>query len=363
VGKTTLANMVVGRRNAHRYDLESQVDRNRLQNPELVLGEETGLVILDEIQLKPDLFSVLRVLVDRKSNRMRFLILGSASPDILKNSSESLAGRIEYIELSPFDVSEVAPWDRLWLRGGFPGSYLAKKEGDSLAWRNNFIRTFLERDIPQLGVRIPSLTMRRFWTMLAHYHGRIWNASDVGRSMGLTHKPVQQYLDILTGAFVIRQLQPWHANISKRQVKSPKIYIRDSGLLHSLLGITNWEDLLGSPMAGSSWEGFVIEQILRLLQPRDAYFWSTHQGAELDLYLPVGKNRFGVEIKFQEAPRITPSMRIALEDLSLHHLWVVYPGKHTYKMDKKITAIPVEGVPNLVKNNFLSQLPLPSFAP
>ena len=359
VGKTTLSQMALKGHSAFTLlDLQSVQDRRRLENPELVLGEMRGLVVLDEIQLMPELFSVLRVLVDRKPS-LRFLLLGSASPAIIRKSSETLAGRVEFVELSPFDITEVPERDKLWIRGGFPRSFLAASETDSLEWRESFIRTFLERDIPQLDVRILPLTLRRAWTMFAHYHGQIWNASEIGRSLGVTYKTVREYADLLTGAFVIRQLQPWHENLSKRQVKAPKMYIRDTGLLHSLLSIHSKDELLSHPRLGASWEGFVIEQILRASQIRDAYFWASHQGAELDLFLPMGKVRFGVEVKFQEAPSITPSMKIAVKDLRLEHLWVVYPGKHRYKVDRNITVIPLEEMVALARTKFEAQLRLP----
>jgi len=339
-GKTTLAHMFAEGREAAFFDLESFPDQQRLQNPEMALSSLEGLVILDEIQIIPDLFQVLRVLVDRPKNKARFLILGSASPTIIKTASETLAGRVEFIELSGFDLSEIGKenWKINWLRGGFPRSYLADSDVDSLAWREGFIRTFLERDIPQLGINIPAVAMRRFWTMLAHYHGQTWNASELGRSMGLSDKTVRSYLDILTGTFMIRQLQPWFENLGKRQVKSPKVYLRDTGLLHSLLNIPDWHSLLGHPKIGASWEGFVIEQILQTLRPSQAYFWATHSGAEIDLIFPYKGRKYGVEVKFNEAPKITTSMRSACNDLKLDHLWIVYPGKESYPVADKISV-------------------------
>ncbi len=351
-GKTTLARMLMEKQEATYFDLESVPDQRRLENPELVLGDLEGLVILDEIQLNPDLFSVLRVLVDRPSNKARYLILGSASPDIIKNASESLAGRVEFIELSGFDLDEIGVknWEDLWLRGGFPNSYLADSEEDSLAWREGFIRTFLERDIPQFGINIPSATMRRFWTMLAHYHGQTWNASQIGRSMGLTHKTTRSYLDILTSTFMVRQLQPWYVNLGKRQVKSPKVYFRDSGLLHSLLEITDNHSLLGHPKVGASWEGFVIEQVLQLVRPSQAYFWATHNGAEVDLLFSNQGKNYGVEVKLNEAPKITASMHTALSELNLEHLWVIYPGKEAYPAHEQISVLPISQIdPNLLR--------------
>lgn len=350
-GKTTLARMLTEsyREPVDFYDLESHLDQKRLQNPELVLGASKGLVVLDEVQTMPSLFPVLRVLSDRKDFRARFLILGSASPHLVKDASETLAGRVEFVELAGFDLRETGAdsSDPLWLRGGFPRSFLARSEGDSLAWREGFIKTFLERDLPQLGISLPAPAMRRFWTMLAHYHGQLWNASELARSMGLSDKTVRSWLDILTGAYMIRQLQPWFENIKKRQVKSPKIYLTDSGLLHSLLSIQNKRTLLAHPKVGASWEGFALEQFLRIHRPPEAYFWATHSGAELDLFLLHAGKRYGVEAKFSEAPEVTRSMRIALNDLALDHLFVLYPGTQSFPMDDRITAIPVAQIVKL----------------
>lgn len=342
-GKTTLARQLAADQIATFFDIESVPDQRRLQNPELVLGSLTGLVVLDEIQEKPDLIQVLRILVDRPENQARFLILGSASPTIIKSASETLAGRLEFVELQGFDLSETGAekQDSLWLRGGFPRSFLAGSEIDSLAWREGFIRTFLERDIPQLGINIPTAAMRRFWTMLAHYHGQTWNAAEISRSMGLSDKTVRSYLDILTGTFMIRQLQPWFENLGKRQVKSPKIYFRDTGLLHSLLDISDKHSLLGHPRCGASWEGFALEQVLQILRPNQAYFWGTNAGAELDLVFPFNGKRYGVEFKFNEAPSLTASMRISVSDLALDHLWIVYPGNEIYPVEKNITTLPL----------------------
>jgi len=348
-GKTTLARMLAEQQEAHYFDLESPMDRQRLQSPELLLGSLSGLVIMDEIQLAPELFSVLRVLVDRPGRQARYLILGSASPQIIRKVSETLAGRIEFVDLAGFDLTEIPQedQDRLWLRGGFPRSFLAADEADSLAWREGFIRTFLERDIPQLGISIPATTMRRFWTMLAHLHGQTWNASELGRSMGLSDKTVRHYLDILSGTYMVRQLQPWHENLKKRQVKSPKVYLRDTGLLHSLLSIGSRHDLLGHPRLGASWEGFALEQVLSVLRPGEAYFWATQSGAELDLLFFSSGQRFGVECKFNEAPKVTKSMHSALTDLDLRHLWVVYPGTIRYPAHEKITMLPLSEIATL----------------
>jgi predicted AAA+ superfamily ATPase len=348
-GKTTLARMFTDRGNAHYFDLEAPSDQQRLQNPELMLSSLSGLVILDEIQWVPELFSVLRVLVDRPGHRSRYLVLGNASPQIIKNVSETLAGRIELVDLSGFDLSEIAAEekDKLWLRGGFPRSFLAASETDSMAWREGFIRTFLERDIPQLGISIPATAMRRFWTMLAHLHGQTWNASELGRSMGLTDKTVRNYLDILTGTYMVRQLQPWHENLKKRQVKAPKIYLRDSGLLHSLLHLSNRHELLGHPRLGASWEGFALEQVLSVVRPTEAYFWATHSGAEIDLLFFSGRKRFGVEFKFNEAPKVSRSMHSVLKDLDLQRLWVIYPGENSYPAHEKVTMLPLSEISTL----------------
>ena len=351
VGKTTLAQLFSVYPRAVYFDLESQPDLIRLQNPELALGVLEGIVVIDEVQRMPELFAVLRILVDRTDNPARFLILGSASPEVIKNVSETLAGRVEFIELAGFDLSEVGTeqWQRRWVRGGFPRSFLAATDEDSLAWRENFIRTFLERDIPQLGIRIAAPAMRRFWTMLAHDHGQTWNAAALGRAMGLSGKTVQSYLDILTGTFMIRQLQPWYANIRKRQVKSPKIYLRDAGLLHALLGLGDLQTLLSHPKVGASWEGFALEQVIQSVRPMENHFWATHGGAELDLFFMHRGRRMGIEFKFQEAPKATKSMWIALETLALDHLWVVNPGPHTYPVDEKITVLSVGELVTLIQ--------------
>jgi hypothetical protein len=348
-GKTTLARQLAQDQTATFFDLESLPDQRRLQNPEMVLGALAGLIVLDEIQIMPDLFRVLRVLVDRPENKARFLILGSASPVLIKSISETLAGRVEFIELSGFDLSEtgVKKWESLWLRGSFPRSFLAETESDSLVWREGFIRTFLERDIPQLGINIPPAALRRFWTMLAHYHGQTWNAAELSRSMGLSDKTVRSYLDILTGAFMVRQLQPWYENIGKRQVKAPKIYFRDTGLLHSLLDIPDKSSLFGNPKSGASWEGFALEQILQVVRPSQAWYWGVHGRAELDFLFTSKGKRYGVEIKFSEAPAVTTSMRTAIDDLSLKQLWIVYPGKHAQEIDKKISLLPITEIENL----------------
>ena len=341
-GKTTLARMIARQSPSAYFDLESPADQQRLQNPEYVLGGLRGLVVLDEVQTQPSLFPVLRVLADRPARPARFLILGSASPDLIRGASESLAGRVEFVDLHGFDLSETGSntWERLWIRGGFPGSFLAASEADSLAWREGLIRTYLQRDLPELGLRIPSTAMRRFWTMLAHYHGRAWNASELGRSLGLSDKTVRGYLDILTETFMVRQLQPWHANLAKRQVRAPKVYFRDTGLLHALLRLSDRSAVLGHPAAGFSWEGFAIEHVLRVSGISDAYFWGTYGGAELDLLFLREGRWHGVECKFSDAPTVTRSMRSAMQDLKLARLWIMAPVKSRYSVAPGIEVCP-----------------------
>lgn len=348
-GKTTLARDVAARCDSLFFDLESAADTRRLANPELALSGRHSLVVLDEIQARPDLFNTLRVMVDRPGRTPRILVLGSASPALVRGASESLAGRVEFVELSGFDLSEITPqrWERLWLRGGFPRAWLARSDADGRAWHEGFIRTFLERDIPQLGITVPAVAMRRFWTMLAHYHGQTLNSSELARSMSLSDKTIRAYLDTLTGTFMVRQLQPWHENIAKRQVKAPKIYVRDSGVLHALLELPDRRALLASPKVGASWEGFAVEQVLSAVRPSQAYFWATHGGAELDLLFVVNGRRFGVEVKFSEAPDVTRSMRTAIDDLRLAHLWILHPGQHRYEADTAITAWPIADLPGL----------------
>ena len=348
-GKTTLARQFAATREAAIFDLESEPDLRRLANPELVLGGLRGLVVLDEIQRQPRLFSALRVLADRPDRDARFLVLGSVSPDLVRGVSESLAGRVEFVELSGFDLAETGPpaWRRLWLCGGLPRSYLAASDGDSVVWREGFIRTFLERDVPQLGVTVPAAAMRRFWTMLAHWHGQTWNASELGRAIAASDKTVRRYLDLLTGAYVVRQLQPWFENVAKRQVKAPKVYLRDTGLLHALLGLPDDAALLGHPRVGASWEGFAIEQILRALGRSDAWFWGAHGGGELDLLVIDRGRRIGFEVKFNEAPRVTAAMRNVAETLALDHLFVVCPTQHTYPVDAGVTVLPLTDVVDL----------------
>jgi predicted AAA+ superfamily ATPase len=343
-GKTTLAAMVgAGRPAVTRFDLERPADLAALAHPAEALGPHRGLVIVDEVQRRPDLFPVLRVLADRRPRPARFLLLGSASPDLLRQGSESLAGRVEIIEMQGFDLSEVGAGaaQRLWIRGGFPPSFLARSGEASLTWRENFIQTFLERDLPQFGLSLPPLTLRRFWTMVAHYHGRTWNASEIGRSLGVSDVTTRRYLDILTGAYMIRQLPPWFENVSKRQVRAPRVYVRDSGLLHALLGVDSHRTMLGHPKLGASWEGFALEEVLRILRPREAYFWGIHGQAELDLLVLQRGRRLGFEFKFADAPDLTRSMQTALRDLRLDALTVVYPGDREYTLAPGISVTPL----------------------
>lgn len=344
-GKTTLARMLGDREPCTYFDLENPVDKRRISAPLQALEALSGLIVIDEVQRQPELAELIRVLVDRPANQARFLLLGSASPQLVKGVSESLAGRIGFIDLAPFNLQEVGrdQKDRLWLRGGFPRSFLAEDDKLSMAWREGFIRTFLERDIPQLGISIPSETLRRFWTMVAHYHGQIWNAAEFARSLGASEKTARRYLDILAGAYMVRILPPWFENLGKRQVKAPKIYIRDTGILHSLLQIQSLMDLRGHPKLGASWEGFALEQVIAAFETRDVYYWATHAGAELDLLVMSQGKRFGFEFKYSDAPDKSRSMIIAVEDLRLDHLWVIYPGEEEYALDKKITASPVLG--------------------
>ena len=348
-GKTTLARTFSSPRSPAYFDLEDPVDLARLVEPMTALSELRGIVVLDEIQRRPDLFPLLRVLADRRPRPARFLVLGSASEPLLQQSSESLAGRLTVIEMAGFQLRDLGPMfqERLWLRGGFPRAYLARTEADSQAWREQFVRTFLERDLPQLGGGLSPGTLRRFWTMVAHYHGQIWQHAEPARSLGVSEPTIRRYLDVLTHVFMVRQLRPWHANLMKRQVKSPKVYIRDTGLLHQLLGIRSAADLLRHPKAGASWEGFVIETLLTALAPDDAYFWATHQGAELDLLLFRNGRRIGIEIKRADAPVLTRSMQVALVDLDLDHLAVIYPGSHRYRLGPRAVAVPSSSLPSI----------------
>ncbi len=343
-GKTTLARELVPEDSANYFDLEDPVSLSRLDEPMTALGPLSGLVVIDEIQRRPDLFPVLRVLADRRDRPARFLILGSASGDLTRQSSESLAGRMERIAMGGFTLAELgtesAP--RLWRRGGFPLAYLARSEQDSVSWRKQFIRTLLERDLPQWGVQVPAVALHRFWTMVAHYHGQVWNAAEPARALGLNPSTTRRYLDLLTDALMLRQLQPWHANLKKRQIKAPKVYVRDSGLFHQLLGLDNEKALLSHPKLGASWEGFAIEQVLASEQHDEAWFWATYQGAEIDLILRRGDRLLGVEVKRADAPRLTRSISIALEDLGLAWVSVVYPGAKRYPIADRVEAVPLQ---------------------
>lgn len=351
-GKTTIARMLGAHEPCTYFDLEDPVALQRLSAPMRALEELSGLVIIDEVQRRPDLFELLRVLVDRPNNPARFLILGSASPHLMKGASESLAGRIGFIDLSGFNLREVG-WDQrtcLWVRGGFPRSFLADDNDSSIAWREGFIRTFLERDIPQLGISIPAETLRRFWTMIAHYHGQIWNAAQFARSLGTSEITARRYLDILSGAYMVRILPPWFENIRKRQVKAPKIYIRDTGILHALLQLHSMEDLMSHPKFGASWEGFALEQIIGMSETRNAYFWATHAGAELDLLVMMRGKRYGFEFTYADAPGTSRSMHSAIHDLSLEHLWVIYSGRDEYALADKISVAPINALETILKN-------------
>jgi uncharacterized protein len=351
VGKSTLARSFVTPDSPNYFDLENPRDQIRLEDPLTALSALQGLVVIDEVQLRPDLFPVLRVLIDKNITKGRvngqFLLLGSASPSLLKQSSESLLGRVEVIEMTGFNIDELPTsmtTDSLWLRGGFPLSLLAKSEPNSVIWRRNALNQFLQVDLPQLGINIPAPAMLRFMKMAAHMHGQVWNSADPARSLGISETTVRRYLDYLTQTFTVRQLQPWFENISKRQVKSPKVYFRDSGFLNHLLSIDTVDDLLVNPRCGASWEGFALEQVLRLAQPDDAYFWATHADAELDLLLIKGSQRVGVEFKRSDAPKLTRSMRVALDDLKLDRLYVVYPGPIRYRLSGQIEVVPLNAL-------------------
>ena len=343
VGKTTLARRFMPPDAAQYLDMEDPVVEARMQEPMSLLSALQGLVVIDEIQRAPDVFKTLRVLIDRPASPARFLLLGSASPALLRQGSETLAGRIEIIEMAGFSLQELGAKSQaqLWARGGFPRAFLAADDDASLRWRRDFLRTVIERDLPQLGVSMATPALQRFWAMLAHLHGQIWNAADPARALGVNESSVRRYLDLLTQLYLVRQLQPWHENIGKRQVKSPKVYVRDSGLLHHTLGIADPVSLLLHPRCGASWEGFVIDQILRIAQPDQAWFWATHAGAELDLLLMKAGRRVGVEIKRSDAPRMTASMHTALADLALDALYVVYPGTRRYPIHDRVEAVPL----------------------
>ena len=352
-GKTTLAQTILDRKSPNYFDLENPRDARRLEQPMDALRHLERLVVIDEVQRRPGLFPALRVLIDRSDAPGQYLLLGSASPALLRQAGESLMGRVEMIEVGGFDLREVCVADgrydesaesRLWVRGGFPRSYLAGSDEDSMAWRINAIASHVEVDLPQFGVNVAAPAMLRFWRMLAHYHGQVWTAADPARSLGVSEPTVRRYLDTLTQTLMVRQLLPWHENLGKRQVKSPKVYFRDTGFLHALMDVESLTALLAHPRCGASWEGFALEQVLRLAKPDEAYFWATHQGAELDLLMLKGMQRVGVEFKRADAPRVTRSMHVATEDLKLDALYVVYPGEHRFNLERGIEAVPLRAL-------------------
>src|SRR3989339_33083 len=343
-GKTFLANRM---KYNHYFDLENPQDVARLENPQITLEDLSGLIVIDEIQHHKDLFKIMRYLVDRNP-KQKYLILGSASGNLMKQSSESLVGRIGYYSLGGFSISDIGANNikKLWLRGGLPRSFLSRNDNESFLWLSNYISTFLERDIPQFGITIPSYTLRKFWLMLSHYHGAILNYSELARSFGVSDMTVRKYIDILEHTFMMRILQPWYANIGKRLVKSPKIYIRDSGILHSLLSIQNFNQLSAHNKVGASWEGFALECISKSLEKKneELFFWNTHNGAELDLFWQNKGKNWGIEFKYSDAPKITRSIHLAINDLKLSHLWIVYPGKQYYKLSANVTIIPLSKI-------------------
>ena len=346
-GKTTVARQIWSRQGGAFFDLEDPETPLRPDMAKQVLRGLMGLVVIDEVQREPELFPLLRVLADSATNA-RFLLLNNASLDLVRGVSESLAGRVAYVEMGGFDLTEAEDAKTLWLRGGFPDSFLAPDEA-SYGWRANFTRSFLERDIPQLGIRVPAQTLRRFWTMVAHFHGQVWNAAEFARSLGTKEDTARRYLDILSGTFLVRQLTPWYVNVGKRLVRSPKVYVRDSGILHYLLGLRGHDDLLGHPKLGLSWEGFAIEQVIRFADAdRDAYFYATHGGAELDLLITRGGRSYGFEFKFKDAPSSTKSMRMVIQDLDLTRLYIIYPGDTRYAIDETIEVVPMTVCAELV---------------
>ena len=352
VGKTTLARQLAAKRATTTwFDLEDPADLARLDDPGLELRPLQGLVVLDEIHRLPDIFPLLRVLADRPGAPARFLVLGSASPELLRQTSETLAGRVAFCRLDGFTTNEVDDVDRLWVRGGFPRSYLARSEAASVRWRYNFVDTFLSRDVPDLGGSVPPATLRRFWTMLAHWHGQTWNGAEFGRAFGVAHTTVRRYLDLMTSLFVVRQLPPWFENISKRQVRSPKVYVADSGILHSLLGLPSRDAIVSHPKVGASWEGFVVSQVIERLaaRPEQCFHWSTHSGAELDLLIVAGERRLGFEVKRAEAPTLTPSMRSSFATLKLDALEVIHAGTQRYQLAKSIRALPVAEIDTVLR--------------
>jgi len=351
-GKTSLARRIADHREGAYFDLEDPEVPLQQNVARTVLKDLRGLVVIDEVQRQPDLFELLRVFADRRPLHARFLLLGSASPAIVKGVSESLAGRVAFLEMGGFTLTEVGEqnWTRLWVRGGFPLAYLATNEDKCFGWLMNFMQSLLERDIPQLGIRVPAAVLRRFWTMLAHYHGQPWNASELARAMGVKQDTARHYLDILGGAFMLRQLPPWFENTGKRVVKAPKVYFRDTGLLHALLGLRDTQQVFGHPRFGFSWEGFAMEEVIRTAQAeRDAYFYRTHAGAELDLLILRGGRRYGFELKFEDAPRPTRSMQMVLEDLNLERLWIVYPGDRTFPLKERIELLPISRIDEAVR--------------
>lgn len=342
-GKTTLAKALLRKDSGHYFDLEDPATAATLAEPMSTLTGLRGLVVIDEAQRLPGLFPVLRVLADREGAPARFLVLGSASPELSRQAAESLAGRVEILELRGFSLGEVGSEDtrRLWLRGGFPRSFLARSEADSRQWRRDFARTFLERDLAGLGFGMSPAAMGRFWTMLSHYHGQLWNGNEIAASMGVSPHTVRKYLDALEQTFMVRRLPPWHANVGKRLVKSPKIYFRDSGIFHLLQGIADENSLLSHPKLGASWEGFALEETLHALQPDEAWFYAVHSGSELDLLVRKDGRTIGIECKRQDAPRLTRSMSVARADLKLDELWVVYPGEREYALGERIRVRPL----------------------
>lgn len=352
-GKTTLARIIGAEQSAAFFDLEHPADAARLNEPFTALEHLRGLVVIDEAQLCPALFPVLRVLADRDPLPARFLLLGSASPDLSRDISESLAGRIHFVQMAGFSLAEAdsANWRRLWQRGGFPRSYLAESDSESYQWREDFITTFLERDIRRLGIGVPAEALRRLWTMIAHYHGGVAIASEIGRSLGENHTTIRRHLDILSGALVVRQLQPWHENLKKRQIKSPKVYVRDTGLLHTLLGLSNQREIESHPKLGASWEGFVVERIVQVFGERNCMYWATQAGAELDLLVFHAGRRFGFEVKYSDAPRTSKSMHVAINTLKLDKLFVIYPGSGgSFALSPNIAAVPILNLERLVSD-------------
>ena len=349
-GKSTLAREFSDGREVRWFDLEDSGDRAALRQPELALSPLRGLVVIDEVQREPGLFASLRPLADRRGAPARFLVLGGAAPTIVRGVSESLAGRVGFVDLSGLNLAEVGPKarDALWLRGGFPRSFLATTDPASARWRSDFLRTFLEQDLPQLGVRTAAETLRRFWTMIAHFHGQVWNGAEFARALSASEPTARHYLDLLCGTYMVRRLQPWHTNLGKRELKAPKIYVRDSGLLHRLLGITDRDSLLSHPKLGASWEGFALEQILAACGAEDTYYWATHNGAELDLVLFRRGKAWGVEFKVGDGPTMTKSLQIALGDLKLERAWIVHAGTKTYPVNERVDALPLHKLRELV---------------